>query len=260
MAQSLNDLYARVGQIEGELKAHGAWVKLVVPLLVSAIGAGVWFGLGVSGQLRDQDESGTLLRCLSPELTDVERAASCASAAGQGSAVASRVLGTLHLNGQGVAQNSDRAVELFREAAAKADPAAQLILGNLSASGAFVAQNWSEAAKWYKLAAERGQREAAYKLGELYLSGQGVERNPTEAAKWIELAAERGLFEAQIKVSQMYRTGTGLAVDPEAAESWAARARATPTLDGASIGVGTGSLSLQHALASVALRQQGGSN
>ena len=128
MSQSLTNLNTRVGRIEGEIRAHGWWVKMVVPLLVSAISIGVWFAWNVEKKVRTLDGNVNLLGCLSTGLDNVVRANFCKVAVGDNSVAAKRVLGQLYVNGQGVERDLDKATDMFRQAADANDIEAAYIL------------------------------------------------------------------------------------------------------------------------------------
>lgn len=63
-------------------------------------------------------------------------------------------------------------------------------LAGLYAAGQGVAQDLEEAVRLYRLAAELGHAEAQYRLAERYWRGEGVEQNLVEAARLYRLAAD----------------------------------------------------------------------
>ena len=68
---------------------------------------------------------------------------------------------------------------------------AQFILGNMHHNGEGMAQDYAEAARLYRLAAEQGYAKAQSNLGWMYKNGHGVEQDDAEAARWYRLAAEQ---------------------------------------------------------------------
>ena len=63
-------------------------------------------------------------------------------------------LGFLYLRGDGVTQDTKKAIDLFRESAEKGYVPAQIILGGLYYSDKEV-KDYNQAFKWYKLAADK---------------------------------------------------------------------------------------------------------
>lgn len=61
--------------------------------------------------------------------------------------------------------------------AARGDGDAQLLLGLMHQDGAGVAQDHAEAARWYRRAADQGVAQAQYALGVLSERGGGVPRS-----------------------------------------------------------------------------------
>ena len=101
-------------------------------------------------------------------------------------------LGVMYREGEGVRQNYDEAVKLFRLSANQGDAEAQNNLGWLYDNGWGVTQNYNEANKWYKLAAEQGDGLAQVNLGANYALGYGVERNLVRSFMWMSIASVNG--------------------------------------------------------------------
>ena len=74
----------------------------------------------------------------------------------KGHAIARRNLGYCYDGGQGVAQDCNKAVRLYRLAADQGYAVAQSNLGYCYAHGQGVAQDYGEAVRWYRLAADQG--------------------------------------------------------------------------------------------------------
>ena len=68
-------------------------------------------------------------------------------------------LGFLYLRGDGVTQDTKKAIDLFQESAEKGYVPAQIILGGLYYSDKEV-KDYNQAFKWYKLAADNGDASA----------------------------------------------------------------------------------------------------
>lgn len=104
--------------------------------------------------------------------------------------------------------------------AAGGDVGACYILGLMHEQGYGVAQNNSQAALCYRKAAEKGQVEAQYRLGSLYYHGQRVPKDLKQAAEWYKKAAEQGYTPAQAALGNMYLLGEGVPRDRSKAAYW----------------------------------------
>jgi TPR repeat protein len=96
-------------------------------------------------------------------------------------AAAMTILGVLYDNGQGVAQDYNKASEWYEKAAAKGDVTAMTNLGVLYANGRGVAQDYSKAREWFEKGAAKGQTTAMTNLGMLYDNGRGVAQDHSKA-------------------------------------------------------------------------------
>ena len=109
------------------------------------------------------------------------------------------------MNGKGVEQNIDKAVELY-EKAAKDPPRdkhgnrnvgvsnAEHSLAQCYYKGFGKALNYPEAFKWYTKSFEHGCATAGYNLALLYWDGLGVEKNQERAMQYLKFAAGRGKY------------------------------------------------------------------
>ncbi len=145
-------------------------------------------------------------------------------AAAQGNADAEAALGFMYAEGRGVPQNYDEAVKWWRQAAGRKNAAAQRNLGVMYAEGVGVPQNDKEALKWFTLAAEQGHVEAQTDLGFMYSEGRGTPRDFAKAAEWFRRAAEAGDPEAQYNLGVAYTAGSGVRRDFAQAADWFQRA------------------------------------
>jgi len=101
-------------------------------------------------------------------------------------------LGLLHLSGQGVEKDLNRAIEWLRLAAAQSNAFAQNKLGEQYKIGEGVQRDYAQALKWFKQSADQGYAAAQANLGQLYQFGLGVAADEDEAIKWLKLAAQQG--------------------------------------------------------------------
>ena len=101
-------------------------------------------------------------------------------------------LGCLYMNGNGVAKDEKRAVELFILADAENDglEEAQVALGDAYREGKGVDRNIVEALNWYVKAADADNEYALLRLGNIYEKGDGVVADRQIAAKYYKRARE----------------------------------------------------------------------
>merc|ERR1712185_215740 len=81
-------------------------------------------------------------------------------------------------------------VHMLEEAADQGYAQAQYILGIMHSNGHGVAQDYSAAMKWYRMAADQENAQAQYNLGNMYSNGQGVAQDYSAAMKWYRMAAD----------------------------------------------------------------------
>jgi TonB family protein len=117
-----------------------------------------------------------------------------------------------------------RAIELYRQAAARGVGVAELRLGWFNESGVGGEQSYPLARSHYERAAALGVPEANMRLGLFYLEGWGVTRDMGAAVATIRLAASSGYVPAQQILSEMYFAGTGVTADLKEALQWAEKA------------------------------------
>lgn len=101
-----------------------------------------------------------------------------------GIALAQNTIGRMYLQGQGVPENPDKALILFRKAARQGLPNAKNNLGVMYAGGKAVPQDYKQAIVWFREAADQGYALAMNNLAEMYENGVGVKPDPVEADKW----------------------------------------------------------------------------
>ncbi len=104
--------------------------------------------------------------------------------------------------------------------AEQGDTTAQVILGKMYEEGQGVPQNYEVAVKLYKLSAEHGNNRAQFELGLLYTKGEGVSQDYKQAVKWYTLSAEQGYAQAQTKLGAIYVVGRGVFQDYVRAHMW----------------------------------------
>ena len=143
----------------------------------------------------------------------------------QGDAEGSFALAQMLLSGRGIDRNDERAAKLIRSAADAGHHGAMNALGTLYLQGRTVARSSTDAAKWYQKAGKGYQPDAWYNLAQLYLAGDGVIENPSTALQLYRKAAFSGHPGAAVNLAYMYANGLATAPDYIRAYGWLALAR-----------------------------------
>ena len=123
------------------------------------------------------------------------------------------ILGTMYAQGRGVAQDLEKAFDLYQLAANQGFAPAQHNLGLMYEQGRGVAQDLKKAFELYQLAANQGFAPAQYNLGFMYAQGRGVAQDLEKAVDLLQLAANQGHAGAQYNFGGMYAHGRGVAQD-----------------------------------------------
>ena len=118
--------------------------------------------------------------------------------------IAARYLADVYL-AQGNAENSKKAPDLYRLAAANGDLPSFHFYASLKQQGKVVDANIDEAVKYYTYAASQSYAPSQYVLGTLYANGSVVSRDVYKGYAWISLAANQNFklaLEAQKKLEE----------------------------------------------------------
>lgn len=141
--------------------------------------------------------------------------------ADSGDAIAQYSLGKLYeTGGRDVPKDYGRAVEWYRQAAAKGVAAAQNNLGLMYAQGRGVARDPARAAELWRDAARQNHPMGQFNLGLAYFRGDGIEPDKAQAELWFRRAAELGLAEAQYALGQIKLLGLTTEIDKGEALNW----------------------------------------
>ena len=110
-------------------------------------------------------------------------------------------LGILHLNGNFVKQDDQKALNYFKRAAdlGFADSMNSYALCLFNGRG--IEKNEKEAAKYFKKAADAGSVDSMYNLGIMYMSGNGVEKDKEKGEKYLKMANQNG-FEHALEIGE----------------------------------------------------------
>lgn len=112
--------------------------------------------------------------------------------AAQGNADAQMRMATKYENGENVAKDINKAIELYKKAGNHGNVKAQLHLGDVYSKGLGVDKDEKEAMEWYRKAAEAGNADAQYSLGTYYYYGVGTAKDIKTGMEWTNKAAAQG--------------------------------------------------------------------
>ena len=119
-------------------------------------------------------------------------------------------LALLYLFGEGVDQDTEKAMSLIRDAADKGNRYGELWMGLCYKNAYGVETDYDEAFRWFKSSAQKGNVSAMGMLGEAYKYGQGTEENMAKAIDYYEQGAIGGDPLSQYALSQQYLVGDGV--------------------------------------------------
>src|SRR4051812_5128588 len=114
----------------------------------------------------------------------------------------------------GPAQNVPEALRLYQDLANKRVTAAEVTLGTMYLEGIGVAKDPAQARAWLTKAAGHGDVESAVKLAAMFRSGAIIGKDPEAALKWYKRAAEFADPRAVSALGEMFAKGEGIAADP----------------------------------------------
>jgi len=131
------------------------------------------------------------------------------------------LLGFCYYRGIGVDIDCDKAVECFEIAADNEHSYAFFFLALFHEQGISVAQDHQKALDLYTESAQRGNVAAAYRLAQCYLEGGlSVDEDTYQGFHWARKAAVAGHLFGQTKLAQCYEQGHGTEVNIDRAIKW----------------------------------------
>lgn len=130
-------------------------------------------------------------------------------------------LGLLYMEGNGVEENQDKALELMTEANILNDISSYYYMGILRERRG----ECSEAVKYYRNAHKfsddaEEHAKAAYRLGVIYEEGQGIIHDDSKSFVYYLEAAQKGIVAAQYRVAVFFENGRGTDTDRRKARMW----------------------------------------
>ena len=129
-------------------------------------------------------------------------------------------LANMYVNGEGVAKDIHKAIELYKKAAELGNVTAMENLADRYYYGNDIAEDIAEAMKWYKKAGECGSGAAYNTIGVMYHNGKGVTKDYAEAMKWYRKAADLGNDWAMNNIGRLYFYGQGVNQNYAEAMRW----------------------------------------
>ncbi len=112
-------------------------------------------------------------------------------------------LGICYEKGEGVQQDYDEAMNMYRLAAENGKVDAETAAGSLC----YELGDHDGAAQWFRSAAQKDNMEAQFRLGRCLCLGEGVSRDVGEGLKWLNAAASGGNEDAILYLASLYEEG-----------------------------------------------------
>ena len=144
-----------------------------------------------------------------------------------GNADAQVELARRYYYGDGTAQDYEKSIYWFEEAAKNGSPLAEEALARrYYHGGKGVSQDFTKAFQYAQQAASSGRVGAMSILGVMYCTGKGVTKNESVCVEWYKKAAQGGDGPTQLALARKLAAGRGVPIDLEAAVFWYEKASA----------------------------------
>jgi TPR repeat protein len=160
---------------------------------------------GGNGVVVDKGQAEQLAKGIFPDLL---------KAAEQNDSIAQMAVGTMYVDGLGVARDGAEGLNWVRKAAAQNLPLAQANLGVMYEHGEGVPMDIAQAAAWFNTAALQNNAMGQAYLADLYNEGRGLPQNRYEAARLYGLSAAQNFAYAETNLGYMYEHGCAVTFDP----------------------------------------------
>jgi TPR repeat protein len=145
-------------------------------------------------------------------------------AAARNDANAKVALAQCHLEGRGLPRDEARALTLLQEAADQGSAAAMEALASCHYAGRGARQDVARAAELFRRASDLGNLEATASLGVLLLNGEGGAADPAGAADLFQKGADAGHPRCMYLFARCLELGIGRSRDGDAAATWQRKA------------------------------------
>ena len=130
-------------------------------------------------------------------------------------------LGQMFLQGDSVQQDTEKAMNLFKQAANLGCSQAYKYIGDMYNEGTGVKESDAKAFEWYMKAAKAGNAEAQRIVGCYYYERLGTEKSLSKMLKWWTCAARQGNQRAQNNLVFAYLSEDIAGIDFDKALKWA---------------------------------------
>ena len=165
-----------------------------------------------------------ILMALTLSLASVTAMAEAPRSGGRGTGARGGSMQTLnegiaYMNGDGVDQDYEKALQLFMEAFEAGSMKAARYVGMVYEQGLGVEQDYEKAAEYYAKGVEAGDLTSGYYLGLLFKQGLGVEQDYAKAAELFasveasENKSATGVVAAGYELGILYEQGLGVEQD-----------------------------------------------
>jgi len=121
-------------------------------------------------------------------------------------------LAELYMEGKGVPENPELAIELCSKSAKNRSIPAQIRLGRLYLEGDEPVRDYKVAFAWFELNALKNNPESIYYLGVMLRDGLGIPKSSEKAVHYFESAAAQGFIDAYFQTGKIYFNSR---IDPE---------------------------------------------
>ena len=199
------------------LRARSFIRQTVVILAVAA----VFFGPAQAAKKKDPGDTAPVLVSTKGAAPKWKNLAELQQFAAKGDPQACLELGTRYMEGDGVPQDTARAIPLFEQAAKGGVANAWFKLGKIYHDGVGVTTDYGQAMDYFILAARANVTEAQHNIGAMLVSARGVKRDYIEGLAWLIVATKSGDVseaEAQVRDHLAKRQGDIAAAEMRADE------------------------------------------
>lgn len=133
---------------------------------------------------------------------------------------AMEAVGSAYAEGQGIEQDTSKALYWWNKAADLGNSEAMTDLGHAYLAGDIVQMDYTKAIFWFTKAAEAGDQIAMYYLGQASEVGANIKQDYSKAFYWFAKSAEGGGRNAVYELAKLYDAGIGVKRDIEKAQHY----------------------------------------
>lgn len=124
----------------------------------------------------------------------------------KGDSKAQYQLANMYMDGKGVTQDFDKAIQLYELSAKQGLVEAQYYLGVIYDKGRGATQDDVKAREWYRLAAEGGNAISRYNYAVFLLQGRGGPKDGESGIAWMKKSADQGYQDAGRSLQNISRS------------------------------------------------------